>query len=100
MVLTTFGGESDALRVGKTLVEERLAACMTVLPAATSIYPWKGKIAREAEAVCFLKTSERRVRRLLARLLELHPYETPELLTWSVDSGNEAYSAWLTDWVR
>ena len=97
IVFTTFANEDDAARVGRVLVEERLAACANVLPGARSIYRWKGEIADEREVMAVLKARKQDWTALLSRLHELHPYETPECLAVRVASGAPKYLAWLEE---
>ncbi|MBI3818949.1 MAG: divalent-cation tolerance protein CutA [Planctomycetes bacterium] len=99
-MITTFATREDALRVCDRLVEERLAVCATMLPGAESIYPWKGKIERAGEILTILKTSAHAAARAAARLAELHPYETPEILTIPAGSWNDAYTQWLLEWTH
>jgi periplasmic divalent cation tolerance protein len=95
LVLTTAATRDEAARLGRTLVEERLAACATLVPAAESIYRWQGKIESSAETLLLLKTASDRVAALEARLLELHSYETPEFLVVEIESGSHPYLAWM-----
>jgi periplasmic divalent cation tolerance protein len=76
-------------------VEERLAACATIVPAVESIYRWEGKIESAGETLLLLKTAAERLDALRSRLLALHSYETPEFLVLPVESGSEAYLAWM-----
>ena len=78
LVLTTLGADADAAALARTLVEERLAACVNVLPTMTSIYRWKGTVDQEREQQLLIKTSAEQIEALAARLSELHPYELPE----------------------
>ena len=94
IVLTTFGVGQAAI-VGKTLVEEQLAACVNVLPAMTSIYRWQGTVQQEAEEQMVIKTTADRLGDLETRLRELHPYELPEFLVITADAGSEAYLKWV-----
>ena len=96
IALTTIGSESDALSLAKTLVDERLAACVNVLPAMVSIYRWKGSIEQDKEHQVVIKTSSDRLPALETRLRQIHPYELPELLILDVDGG-AAYLAWLRE---
>ncbi len=95
-VLTTAPDAEVAERLGRTLVEERLAACANVLVGVTSIYRWKGKVEREAEVLVILKTTAERVEALQERVVELHPYDVPEVIALSVYTGHAPY----LDWVR
>lgn len=95
LVLTTIGGESDANTLARTLVEERLAACVNVLPPMSSTYRWKGTIEQDREQQLIIKTTAGRVAALEARLRELHPYEVPEFLVLRVSGGSAAYLQWV-----
>jgi periplasmic divalent cation tolerance protein len=94
-VHVTMPDADTARRIGRTLVEEKLAACVNVVPGVVSIYTWKGVIQEEEEVLCLLKTSPERFGQLRARLLELHPYDLPEVLGFTVDDGSQAYLAWV-----
>lgn len=95
IVLTTAASVEDARSLARALVEERLAACATVVPAVESIYRWKGEIESASETLLLLKTSVDRIAALQARLHELHSYETPEFLVIPVESGSAGYLEWL-----
>ena len=96
IVLTTIGSQNDALALARVLVEERLAACVNMLPPMISLYRWKGSIEEDHEHLVVIKTIAERLPALEARLREIHPYELPELLVFNVDGGGAAY----LDWVR
>jgi periplasmic divalent cation tolerance protein len=99
IVLTTLSADPDALVLAKTLVDERLAACVNVLPPMSSVYRWKGKVEQEREQQLVVKTRPDRVAALQARIKELHPYELPEFIV--LDAGASAgYLAWVTDSTR
>jgi periplasmic divalent cation tolerance protein len=89
-----------SVEVGETLAEalvgDGLAACVSILGEARSIYRWQGKIEREREQLCIIKSTRAAYAALQARVLALHPYEVPELLVLGVSDGNPAYLAWLT----
>ncbi|MSR20799.1 MAG: divalent-cation tolerance protein CutA [Gemmatimonadetes bacterium] len=95
-VLTTAPNEEVAERIAETLVEERLAACANVVPGVRSIFRWKGSIAHESEVLVILKTTTESVGALSRRVVELHPYEVPEVIALDVCAGHEPY----LDWVR
>jgi len=97
IVFTSFAREEDAVRAVQTLIEERLAACGTVLPGARSLYRWQGRIADEREVQVLLKTRKQDWAALLSRLHQLHPYETPECLAVRVAAGAPKYMAWLEE---
>ena len=99
IVLTTLGADADAATLARTLVEERLAACVNILPAMTSIYRWKEKVEQDREQQVVIKTTTDRVVALQARLRQLHPYELPEFLVLDA-SGSEAYLTWVEESAR
>ena len=95
IVLTTVASPAEGVRLGRTLVEERLVACATLVPAVESIYRWQGKIESSAETLLLLKTTGDRLPALEARLTELHSYQTPEFVVLAIESGSHPYLAWL-----
>ncbi len=97
IVLTTFESREDAVRVVRTLVEERLAACGNIVPGVESVYRWQDRIESASEVLVLLKCLESRVTKLQERLLELHPYEVPEFIALSPADLSPAYLSWLRD---
>ncbi len=95
IVLTTAANTEEATRLGRALVEERLVACATLIPAIESIYRWKGNIESSVESMLLLKTSVTRLSALEARLQALHSYETPEFLVLPIEAGSHAYLDWM-----
>jgi periplasmic divalent cation tolerance protein len=98
-VLSTVPDHEIAERIGTTLVEEGLAACANILGGVTSIFRWKGGVEREAEVMMVLKTTSDVVERMRLRLVELHPYEVPEVLALAVQDGHEPYLEWVRSMV-
>jgi periplasmic divalent cation tolerance protein len=99
LVLTTLGADADAASIARTLVDERLAACVNVLPPMMSTYRWKGAVEQEREQQLVMKTSRAGVQALYARLIELHPYELPEFLVLDA-AGSPAYAGWIAENVK
>ena len=97
IVLTTLGAEADAAAFARTLVEERLAACVNVIGPVTSIYRWNGKVEQDAEQQLVIKTTIARLAALEARVKALHPYDVPEFLVLRTAGGSDAYLAWVRD---
>jgi periplasmic divalent cation tolerance protein len=95
MVLTTAGSREEAERLAKTLVEERLAGCVSLIPGVESVYRWKGEVESATETMLLIKTGAEQVAALEARLLALHSYDTPEFLVLKVEAGSRAYLDWL-----
>ena len=100
LVLTTFPADGDADAFARTLVEERLAACVSVLPPMQSTYRWQGKVESADERQVLIKTKAAQVAALEVRVAELHPYEVPEFLVLTIEAGSPAYLSWLADSVR
>ena len=100
IVLTTADNPREATRLARTLVEEGLVACATLIPAVQSIYQWKGEIQLSTETMLLLKTAPDQLAALEARLLALHTYQTPEFLVLPVESGSQTYLEWLHSSLR
>ena len=97
VALSTVGTADDAQRIARTLVERRLAACVNVVPGVTSVYAWRGGIETESELLLVIKTRRETLDALRGALLEMHPYEVPELIAVGVEAGNAAYLQWIQD---
>ncbi|HEY2029088.1 MAG TPA: divalent-cation tolerance protein CutA [Myxococcales bacterium] len=95
IVLTTLPNADSAAALAKTIVDERLAACANILPAVRSIYRWQDKVQDEPEVLVLFKTQRAHFDGLRSRILELHPYEVPEVLALPVEQGHAAYLEWL-----
>jgi periplasmic divalent cation tolerance protein len=100
LVLTTIAAEADGAALARTLVDERLAACVNVLPAMTSIYRWKGEVEHDREQQVVIKTTRGRLAALEARVRDLHSYELPEFLVIATGGGSEAYLQWVEESVK
>jgi periplasmic divalent cation tolerance protein len=100
LVLTTFPADGDADAFARALVDERLAACVSVLAPMQSTYRWKGGVESAAERQLLIKTKAAQVAALEARVKELHPYEVPEFLVLTIEAGSPAYLSWLAEGVR
>jgi periplasmic divalent cation tolerance protein len=100
LVLTTMANPEEAARIGRTLVEERLAACATLVPGVQSIYHWNGAVEDAVEVLLLIKTARGQLAALEARLQEMHSYDTPEFLVLEIDSGSPRYLDWLQSSLR
>ena len=100
MFLTTAGSPEQGKRLAQTLVQERLAACVSLVPGVESTYRWKGEVETATETILLIKTGLEQLPALEARLRELHSYETPEFLVIDVESGSKHYLEWLLGSLR
>jgi len=96
LALSTCPDSETAVRIAHALVEERLAACVNRLSGIQSTYRWRGEIQDESEVLLLIKTTRGRFDALRARLVELHPYEVPELIALDIVDGSPAYLEWLS----
>ena len=94
-VFVTAPGRESALAMARQVVEESLAACVNVIPNVTSVFRWDEKVNVEEEVLLILKTSAVRVPALIARVVELHTYEVPEVLSLRVEDGFGPYLDWV-----
>ena len=97
LVFVTTKDRAEAKRISEKLVRERLAACVNIVPRVSSTYRWRGKIERGAEALLLVKTSDRKLGRLIARVEALHSYEVPEVLALPIGRGSLKYMKWLKE---
>jgi len=97
LVMTTLPADAAAVEFARTLVEERLAACVNLLAPMESVYRWEGQVETEPERQVVLKTSRARVNTLWERVRELHPYDVPEFIVLPIVDGNDAYLRWIAE---
>lgn len=94
LVLVTAGSEAEAENIAKTLVENKLAACVSLSPIR-SIYTWQGEIQAESEWQLVIKTDLAKFEAIKTKVQELHSYEVPEIMAIPIVAGSEAYLSWL-----
>ena len=95
LIYSTFPSKDEAIRVGRVLVEEQLAACVNIFEPMTAIYRWQGNLEEAGEAAMLIKTRANLEARVLAQVERLHPYEKPALLVLDVSGGSNDYIAWI-----
>lgn len=95
VILVTVPTEDVAASLAKTLVAEKLVACVNILPGVRSIYAWQGKLCDEAELLCVLKTRRTLFPAVRDRVVAMHPYEVPEVVALPLIAGHGPYLAWL-----
>jgi uncharacterized protein involved in tolerance to divalent cations len=97
IVFVTTPANDSAERIADALVEERLAACVNILPAVRSVYRWQGELTRDNESLMIIKTTVERYSELESRVKELHSYDTPEVVAFRIERGSTAYLKWLKE---
>lgn len=96
LVLCTINNLENAKRISKTLVAEKLAACVNIIPGLTSIYSWKQEIVEDTELLMLIKTKKTLLNELKSRIVELHEYEVPEIISFDIKDGLEKYLDWIS----
>ncbi|MGQ0569555.1 MAG: divalent-cation tolerance protein CutA [Armatimonadota bacterium] len=99
-VLVTASSADEALCIARALVDERLAACVNVVPGLQSIYRWQGQVEQADEVLLVVKTVRHLLQAVVERVLTLHSYTVPEVIALPVQGGSAAYLAWVGDSVR
>jgi len=97
VILTTMPDDARTDELARTLVDERLAACVNVHASMRSTYRWNGAVECDAERQLVIKTTRERVDAVATRLRALHPYALPEFLVLSVEGGSDAYLRWVAE---
>jgi len=97
VVLITAPSSEEGEAIARALVEEKLAACVNVIPGMTSFYRWRGELQREGEVLLVVKSRRGLFDRLAARVRELHSYQVPEIIALPVIVGDEDYLRWLSE---
>ncbi|MFL6755212.1 MAG: divalent-cation tolerance protein CutA [Sphingomicrobium sp.] len=99
-VYAVFANGAEAERIGRLMVEERLAACINILGPVRSIYRWKGAVESAEEVAAIFKTTDEAAHSLITRIAGLHTYEVPCIVTWPIEKVLGTYSDWVEDSVR
>jgi periplasmic divalent cation tolerance protein len=95
IVFVTVPGLKEGSRISKGILASRLAACVSLIPGVQSMYWWEGKIARAKEAMLVVKTTKLQYQKLERKILELHPYEVPEVIAIPLVGGSPQYIEWV-----
>lgn len=99
-IYVVFGDYAEAEKIGRMMVEERLAACANLLSAAHSVYRWQGRIEEAEEFPAIFKTAASAAEELVKRITALHSYENPAVAVWPVSHAPEAYARWVKEQMR
>ena len=95
MVICTFPNMEKARQIGTALVQMQLVACVNLIPGIQSIYRWEGKVEEQEEVMAFFKTSAAKYQEVEQKVIEMHPYELPELVVVELAGGLPAYLHWV-----
>ncbi|OGL46193.1 MAG: hypothetical protein A2W05_11060 [Candidatus Schekmanbacteria bacterium RBG_16_38_10] len=97
MIITTVNSDSAAKKIAQALIEEKLAACVNIIPSVTSIFRWEGKVSTESELILIAKSKEKLFDEIKDKILSLHPYKLPEIITVPIVDGSKEYLKWVED---
>jgi periplasmic divalent cation tolerance protein len=100
IVFTTAPSTDEARKLANALVEDRLAACVNIVPQVESIYRWEGKVESAAELLLVVKTTKERWPAVRDKILALHSYDTPECICFDIADGSQTYLNWITGSTR
>ncbi|ATG56984.1 divalent-cation tolerance protein CutA [Pseudoalteromonas sp. 13-15] len=97
LIFTTCKNEAEARMLGKALVEKKLAACVNILPAMSSIYMWEGEVKEMTEVKMLVKTKTEKMNDVFLTIKAMHSYEVPEIQVIDITTGNLAYFNWMDE---
>jgi periplasmic divalent cation tolerance protein len=100
LILTTASSRSEANLIASELVTRRLAACVNILGPVASVYQWQGEVEHSEELLILIKSTESQILPIQEAVRELHSYEIPELISFTVESGLDSYLDWIAACVR
>jgi periplasmic divalent cation tolerance protein len=95
LVLTTTNTRSNADKIGKALVINKLAACVNIIEKVSSIYEWKGELVEDNEFLLIIKSKKELFKEVEEKIKSLHTYETPEIISFDISNGSKDYLAWI-----
>ena len=97
LVLCTCPDQDSAQIIAEHLIDQKLAACVNILPGITSIYSWQGKRESAQELLLVIKTTKTVYDSLEKTITELHPYELPEIIAANIENGSAGYLSWISN---
>lgn len=100
MIYITTSGQEESSRIGRRLVEERLAACVNIIPSIKSFYHWEGSLEEDEESVLLVKTTSELTQQIIKRVRELHSYDNPCIISIPITGGSRDYLEWLNNEVK
>lgn len=96
VLYSTFSSMEEAEKIGRVLLEEKLAGCINIIPQTIAIYEWEGEIQRDSECAMLIKSRNGLKKNIIVRVNQLHSYDTPALLALNIDGGSNEFISWLT----
>ena len=100
LVYITTSGEEESKEIGRTIVEERLAGCVNIIPTIKSLYWWKGEIEDDNESILIVKTKVSNIENIIKKVKEIHSYENPAILAIPIIEGSKTYLDYLDCEIR
>ena len=97
IIYSTTGSIEEARKIARTLVEEKVVACVNIIPKIESIYRWKGKIEEDNECVLLAKTTDKNIDKAVQRIKELHSYDVPDIVAIPITHGFKEYLDWVEE---
>ena len=97
IIYSTTGSVEEARKIARILVEEKLVACVNIIPKIESIYRWQGNIEEDNECVLLAKTTDKNIDKTIQRIKELHSYDVPDIVAIPITQGFQEYLNWVED---
>ena|SRR3989338_10501107 len=94
-IQTTTPKRSDAIKIAEALAKKRLSACTQIIGPIESVFRWKGKLVREKEWLCLIKTKKSLYQKVEREIKKIHPYDLPEIIATPIISGSKGYLNWI-----
>ncbi len=97
VVYITVSSESEGAKIARSLVEEKLAACVNIVPNVKSFYQWEGQLQEDKELLLIIKSRGKKMSGLIHRVNELHSYDVPEVICLPISNGSPDYLDWIKE---
>lgn len=97
LVITTASSDLEAKKLGQALIENKLAACVNIIPSITSIFRWEEKISAESELIIIAKSHQKLFSKIKEKILSIHSYDIPEIISVPISDGSEEYLKWIEE---